>query len=269
MMALFAKKVCAHCGKDAGAMLSYKLADGKNLCLTCGSLRSELMGNDTLKTLTYPDFQDYLKYREENKKKLEEFNYTVTFFNQIHVDMEKGWFVFSKKDPENREKFLAENPDIFEAKDLVFFNSYHINKSEVKKELIGKSVKLDVKMYIAFKSRWYPCAFDGKILKNEKHSVKTKIGLLQDRNIASKNEIQEDLELYLLSILMQNGIAYPTHIGGKLSTNVDLEPYDEYLKKLFELRKLYVIDVTAFEIMMENIAQSPMVRSQIKKTYKR
>ena len=71
-----------------------------------------------------------MQHKEENRKKLEQFEMTDLYFDRIAVDMNRGWFIFYKKHPfVTKEELLASNLEVFEAKDLVFYDFFYISFS--------------------------------------------------------------------------------------------------------------------------------------------
>ena len=67
--------------------------------------------------------------------------------------------------------------------------------------------------------------------------------------------------------MIDNGINIPVSLGGKLTTNVDLDPYVPYLTKLFELKKLNFFDINEFSDRLNFIAPGMFVKQQIKKRF--
>ena len=265
-MALFKKEVCAHCGKESGMLDRVKLADKKFICWDCRSKCSDVFADNFLSHHTYEEYCAYLQHKEENYKKLEQFEMTDLYFDRIAVDMNKGWFVFYEKHPfETTEELLASNIEVFEAKDLVFYDFFYIIK-DVKEGILNNKVKADVELSIAFNNKWYPYAFKGKVLKNYKHKANI-TGFFERKATITDNEKKSDLELYLLSIMIDNGINIPVSLGGKLTTNVDLDPYVPYLTKLFELKKLNFFDINEFSDRLNFIAPGMFVKQQIKKRF--
>ena len=265
-MALFKKEVCAHCGKESGVLERVKLTDGKFICGECIIKCSRAFSENFLFRHTYDEYCAYLQHKEENRKKLEQFEMTDLYFDRIAVDMNKGWFVFYKHHPfATKEKLLASNLEVFEAKDLVFYDFFYFVK-DVQTGILNDKVKADVQLSIAFNNKWYPFAFKGKVLKNYNHKAKI-TGFIKRKATITDNEKKSDLELYLLSIMIENGINIPDSLGGKLSTSVDLDPYVPYFTKLFELKELGFFNSTEFSDRLNHIAPGILVRQQIKKRF--
>jgi len=267
-MAVFSKQTCEHCGNSAGAMTRMKLADGKYLCGDCCKKIPNIINVNFLARWTYNDFLEYLKTREENKKRLESFNITDVYFDDIYVDMDKGWMVFSdyKNHFTDKESMLKENPDIFEIKDLVYYDFFYKIK-DVKQGFINDKVKADVRLIIAFNSPWYPYSYNEKVLRNYKHKAQI-TGFVNQKVSFTDDEKKSDLECYLLSSLIENKVNIPFALGGKFTMNFDFSPYDTYLEKIFELEKLWVYKGLEFDEKLETITPSFFLRRKLKKIYK-
>ncbi len=265
-MALFSKQSCDHCGDTANLLTRTKLKDGKYICSNCSKKCPGFVSDNFLQLMTYADFVDYLAHREENRKKWESFDITDVYFEHIYVDMNKGWMAFDHNGYKTlkKEELINKNPDIFEMKDLVYYNFLYFIK-DAKIGVINDKVKADVSLAIAFNNRWYPYAYNSKVLYNHKH--KAKINLLTLKTKFTENEKKQDLEMYLLSSLVDNGVNIPVALGNKLTMNFDLSPYDTYLKKVFELKKLGVYQSEEFDGILDQITLSPILKLKIKNTY--
>lgn len=103
---MFEKKECAICGGEIGLLGNRKLNDG-NLCKDCASKLS-VWFTDRRKS-TVEDIRKQLEDREENKKKIQQFQVTKSFkgsARQVYIDETKGWFAIANK------LSVEENPDI-------------------------------------------------------------------------------------------------------------------------------------------------------------
>ena len=103
---MFEKKECAICGGEIGLLGNRKLNDG-NLCKDCASKLS-VWFTDRRKS-TVEDIRKQLEDREENKKKIQQFQITKSFkgsARQVYIDETKGWFAIANK------LSVEENPDI-------------------------------------------------------------------------------------------------------------------------------------------------------------
>ena len=267
-MAILGKEICEHCGKSVGAISRYKIKDDKYICLDCFSKLPNTIDSSFLKKWSHKDFVDYLNSREENKKRLETFNITDIYFNDIYVDMDKGWMVFStsKNRFTDKESMLKAEPDIFDMKDLIYYDFFYKIKN-VKEGLISDKVKADVRLIIAFNSPWYPYSYNKKVLRNHKHRAQIS-GFINKKCNFTENEKKSDLECYLLSCLLENKVNIPVLLGGKFTMNYDFSPYDTYLKKIFELEKLMVYKPNEFDTILKSIVPSIILRFKLKNTYK-
>ncbi len=266
-MALFSKQSCEHCGNTAGMMTRTKLADGKYICYDCGLKCPGFVTNNFLGKWTYQDFLEYLQFREINKKRLESFNINDVYFNKIFVDKEKGWLVFSHSGNEFYDKatMLQQNPDIFDMRGLVYYKFFYDIK-DVKEGVMKEKVTFDTRLILAFKNRWYPYSFNDTVLKN--HKVKgSSTGVIGSMVDVSLGDYETGIQAYLSKAMENNGINEPVAIGNKLTMNFDFSPYDEYLKKLFELNKLGVFKDEEFEKALKDITPSATLRHKLKSTY--
>ena len=105
-MGLFDKKYCDVCGEKIGLLGNRKLADG-NMCKDCLKLASPYLTGR--KNFSIDDMKEHLKYREENKRNLDNFNVTSTYGVNVklHIDEAQGaWLISSSSN------FRNGNPDI-------------------------------------------------------------------------------------------------------------------------------------------------------------
>ncbi len=114
-MGLFSKD-CAICGGSGGALSSKKLADG-HICGECISKLSPWF--DGHKMSSAEDIRAQLSYREDNRRKLDDFNVTKAWgvkkyadAMQFVYDGEKREFVVCEGPAETTEDFADRNPDI-------------------------------------------------------------------------------------------------------------------------------------------------------------
>lgn len=268
-MALFQKETCAHCGGEAGMLTRKKFADKKYVCGDCIDKCGDYYSSTRIgKINTYEEFCEYLQHKNENRQKLEQFNITDKYFDVVAVDMDKGWFIFGKEFLNcSKETLLRENPEVFEAKDLCYFNFDYVMK-DVKEGVFSTKVKADVLFTIAFNNRWHPYAFFGKVLKNHNHKAEIH-GFFKRNVIFTENEKKSDLDAYLTYILSENRIGWP--IWDKKYKHIDELPNFEecvpYIAKFFELKKLGIIDERNFDISMEIMAPNKTLRREIKKRF--
>lgn len=267
-MAMLKKEICAACGKEIGITERVRLADGKCICNTCVKKCETTFVDKFLKKHTCEDYLEYLEHRKENLEKIKQFQIDAIYFDRILVDFEHGWFVFGeKKDFTERSELLAMNPEVFEGKDLVFWDiSYNI-KSE-KEGIFSDKVKADVMLKIAFNNKWYPYAFNDRILKNHKHRAelaRTVFG----KSVIETDDEQSEFEAYLNYWMDENGVNVPHKLGKGFVFKVDLEPYATYLDKLFELRQLGVYTSFDFGQKLELISRKKIIRFQIKRRFGR
>ena len=107
-MGLFDKKYCDVCGEKIGFLGNRKLEDG-NLCKHCANKLSYWF--DERRHSTVDEIKQQLAYREENLKKVEQFNVTRVLGRdtKVVVDEDKGWFMVARTDD-----YMDENPDVLE-----------------------------------------------------------------------------------------------------------------------------------------------------------
>ena len=75
-MGLFDKKYCDVCGDKIGFLGNRKLEDG-NLCKDCAGKLSPFFSDR--RNSTVAEIKEQLAYREDNKRRLDDFLPTVTF----------------------------------------------------------------------------------------------------------------------------------------------------------------------------------------------
>jgi len=87
-MALFNEAYCAHCGKKLNPLNRVKLGDGNYLCKTCaGKVPYEL--SDKLRSYTYKEYQQALKYKEDAQALAKWFNPTHSY-GDVKLDANNG-----------------------------------------------------------------------------------------------------------------------------------------------------------------------------------
>lgn len=265
-MALFKKVCCRHCNREVGLFDRTKLRDGNYICENCAKACSDYVNDNFLSMYSYNDYLEYIATREENRKKLNEFNITAVYFNKIFVDMDKGWFVFGDGSSiTDKKSMLAKQPDVFEAKDLEFYNFYYKIK-DVHDGIFFQSVDADVKLTISFKNKWYPYSFCDEILTNYSHSAEIS-GIIRRNVEFTDNELKSNLELYLATIAIENNV--PVLLGDENITKDNFSLYGNYFRKLFELEKVYALNALEIEDILSTLIPNPFLRSQIKRAYQR
>ena len=125
-MALFDKKNCDICGGKIGMLGNRKLEDG-NCCKDCAGKLSHWM-TDRRRT-TVEDIKAHLAYREENKRRLGQFNAaSIVGENwKVMVDPNMGAFLVTRSN-----NFRADNPDIVLLSQVV---SCEIEREEHQEEI--------------------------------------------------------------------------------------------------------------------------------------
>jgi len=121
-----AKKDCDICGGKIGLLGNRKLEDG-NCCKDCAKLLSPWM-TDRRRT-TVEDIKAHLAYREENKRKLQQFN-PVSIVGEnwkVYMDPNMGTFAVSRS-----SNWRAENPDIIALSQVI---SCEVERKEHQKEV--------------------------------------------------------------------------------------------------------------------------------------
>lgn len=105
---LFEKKECDICGGEIGLLGNRKLEDG-NLCKDCAKKLSYWF--DDRRHSTVEEIRAQLAYREENQKKVNEFNVTRTLGRntQVVLDEDKRQFMVVRTG-----NMRSENPDVID-----------------------------------------------------------------------------------------------------------------------------------------------------------
>ena len=142
-MGLFDKKFCDICGEKIGLFGNRKLEDG-NLCKDCAAKLSPWFSER--RSSTVEDIRAQLAYREENQRKVEEFNVTRTLGDEytVFLDEDHGKFCVARD-----SDLRAENPDILDFTQVTGCEfDVEESKDEVKREdEEGKQVSYDPPRY--------------------------------------------------------------------------------------------------------------------------
>jgi len=138
-MALFDKKNCDICGGKIGMLGNRKLEDG-NCCKDCAGKLSPWM-TDRRRT-TVEDIKAHLAYREENKRKLAQFNPGSTAGDnwKVILDPNMGAFIVSRSN-----NWRSDNPDVISLSQVV---SCEIDRKEHQKEIYQQTQDGSKKSYI-------------------------------------------------------------------------------------------------------------------------
>jgi len=150
-MALFDKKNCDICGAKIGMLGNRKLEDG-NCCKDCAKQLSPWM-TDRRRT-TVEDIKAHLAYREENKRKLGQFNAaSIVGENwKVMADPNMGAFIVTRSN-----NWRADNPDIIPLSQVV---SCEVERKEHQKEIYQESQDGSKKSYIP---RRYEYTYDFEV----------------------------------------------------------------------------------------------------------
>jgi len=142
-MGLFDKKFCDVCGQKIGLLGNRKLEDG-NLCKDCAALLSPWMTDRRHQTVA--EIKEHLAYREENKKKVEEFQVTSVIGDtmKVYLDETNGRFFVT-----TAVKYKDVNPDVL---DFTQVTGCDMNIDEDKDEIMdrneeGRSVSFNPPRY--------------------------------------------------------------------------------------------------------------------------
>ena len=104
----FEKKNCDICGSEIKLLGNRKMEDG-NLCKECASKLSPWFSERRHSTVA--EIREQLAYREENKKKVEEFNVTRSIgkYYMVYLDEDARRFLVSSS-----KNFRDSNPDVLD-----------------------------------------------------------------------------------------------------------------------------------------------------------
>jgi len=147
-----AKKDCDICGGKIGLLGNRKLDDG-NCCKDCANKLSPWMTGR--RRTTVEDIKQHLAYREENKRKVAQFNPTsIAGENswKVYVDPGMGAFAVSRS-----SNWRNENPDIIQLTQVI---SCEIEREEHQKEVYQQMADGTKKSY--FPAR-YDYSYDFKV----------------------------------------------------------------------------------------------------------
>lgn len=105
-MGLFEKKFCSVCGEKIGLLGNRKLEDG-NLCKDCANKLSPWFSDRRQSTVA--EIEEQLRYREENKLEVANFNPTRTLGKngKLILDEDQKKFILTHSD-----KWRDSNPDV-------------------------------------------------------------------------------------------------------------------------------------------------------------
>lgn len=105
-MGLFEKKFCDICGEKISLLGNRKLQDG-NMCKKCAKKLSPFF--DDRRDSSIAQIKEQLKYREENKRAVENFHVTRTLgdYTKVLFDESAGKFMIT-----SARKWNEENPDV-------------------------------------------------------------------------------------------------------------------------------------------------------------
>ena len=105
-MGLFEKKFCSVCGEKIGLLGNRKLEDG-NLCKDCANKLSPWFSDRRQSTVA--EIEEQLRYREENKLEVANFNPTRTLGKngKLILDEDQKRFIVTHSD-----KWRDSNPDV-------------------------------------------------------------------------------------------------------------------------------------------------------------
>ena len=153
-MGLFDKKYCDICGEKIGLLGNRKLEDG-NLCKDCAAKLSPFMTDRRQSTVD--EIREHLKYREENKLAVQNFNPSRSFgfgSKKLHLEEDTGRFIVTSS-----VNWKNGNPDIINVSQVSDCAvDIRENKSEIfTKDSQGNRVSYDPKRYE------YHYAFDVKL----------------------------------------------------------------------------------------------------------
>ena len=158
-MGLFDKKFCDICGEKIGLMGNKKVEDG-NICKNCNKKLSPWFTQRRHTPLE--EIKKQLAYREDNKKKVEQFQATKVYegsYEKLFVDQEHQWIAIgSALDEEN-------NPDVLTFSQITSCNLDEVeNRHEEKYTENGErksysppryTYKYDFYLVISVDSPWF------------------------------------------------------------------------------------------------------------------
>ena len=142
-MGLFTKKYCEFCGEKLGLFGNTTLKDGY-MCKNCARKVSQWYSVG--KSNTVADLYEHFMYRDENKKKVEEFRVGAVLGEntKIYVDTDAGKIMVTSS-----SDFAKSNPDVIDLADVTSA-AYEIkeDKTELKtKDGKGNPISYEPKRY--------------------------------------------------------------------------------------------------------------------------
>lgn len=142
-MGLFDKKYCDVCGEKIGLLGNRKLEDG-NLCKDCARKLSPFFSER--RNSTVAEIKEQLAYREENEKRLVNFNPTLVFGNseKVYVDATARKFIVTRS-----SNWRDANPDIIDFSQVISIDTDVVeNKDEIfREDQNGNSVSYNPPRY--------------------------------------------------------------------------------------------------------------------------
>lgn len=129
-MGLFDKKYCDVCGAKIGFLGNRKLEDG-NLCKDCAGKLSPFFSDR--RNSTVAEIKEQLAYREDNKRRLDDFLPTVTFggSKKVYIDPIRERFIVTRL-----SNWRSGNPD------LVSFSQVRNVETDIKETRRRSSVRI-------------------------------------------------------------------------------------------------------------------------------
>ena len=142
-MGLFDKKYCEFCGDKLGLFGNTTLKDG-HMCKTCVSQLSPWWSVG--KATTVAEVYEHRMYREENKKKVEDFRVTKSLgdYYKVLIDEDAARVMVT-----TTSEYTKANPDVFNMEDITSARwKVEESKTELRdKDKDGKSISFNPKRY--------------------------------------------------------------------------------------------------------------------------
>ena len=269
-MGLFSSNTCCHCGQKAGAVFGKKLADGTYLCADCYDVyNDDFLIKASNIFANHDSYQRFLVHLEENKRKLQQFDFSLCYYSCIYYDAGHDWFLFDPRKTGDPTRLINDNREVFEGKDLIYYDFYYDGKRD-DSGIISKAY-IDTTLTVAFNNEWYPLAFSKKIVKNAKHNIYD--GLFTSTMVAKGSRslaidaANMELTELLFIRLYQNGILYPLDLSGRFSTNVDLTPYSTYFQAMWFLQAKGALTSSEVYLKLEQMTPNDIIKHKIKKQF--